>query len=145
MYRVRGVSGVRRGLGDLVSDCAALSWYSYAFNPQCWAYSIPQWQQRDQLPRPPAPVPPPAPTGPALTVPPADAQQAAGTINDVLAQQMAATQAQNQQFFDTYPMNVLEDPSNPGGGGLSITTLIGLGLAAGVGILLLSSSGRRRR
>lgn len=142
MYRVRGMSG--RGLGDLVSDCAALSVWNYWLHPSCWDYSIPQWQQRDQLPRPPAPAPVPAPSGPALTVPPADAQQAAGTINDVLAQQMATTQAQNQQFFNTYPMNVLA-PDSQDSGGLSTTAMIGLGLAAGLGLLLLSGGGRRRR
>jgi len=156
MYGVRTRRGVR-GLGAYPTDCF------YDPNRPSW---IPYWIDTPtesqakiacfygagggvtaqevlnpalSYPPPPIPAVPKAPEGTAIPSTPSDAMLPA-TLADQAATQ---TQSQNQQFFNT--LNQSLNP--PGGplGSLSMTTLLALGLAAGVGLLILTSfSGRRR-
>jgi hypothetical protein len=80
---------MRQGLAAVPQDCTALSgWF---MNSACWSNSIPGWQAA--LGVQPGSAPPPAPTGAALTVPPADAQQAAALVQQLSNQQVIAQQA----------------------------------------------------
>lgn len=152
MYRVRGVSGIRRGFGDLASDCAGYSFMQWLFAPPCWAYSPSTWNALSlQYPAPPAPAPPGVPTIGTVqssgTLAPSSGPAAQQSINQAIDQGVANTQAQNQSFFGGLTVNDACDPSidaNCPTGGLSTTALIAIGLVVGVGALLLTSSGRRR-
>jgi hypothetical protein len=91
-------------------------------------------------PPPPAPAVPAAPTGTAVPSTPSDAMLP-GTLADQAA---AATQAQNQQFFNDLAQSL--NPSlNPSGSNLSLGAMLAIGLVAGVGLLLVTSGSRRRR
>lgn len=138
MYVVRQT----RGLGALtaagIQNCAdAVAAGTYWRSPGCWLYSPSAWIQMASLPTPPAPAPPGAPsTVQEETVP------GAFTPEQAIAESAAATQAQNLQFFQGVP--ILADTAT--GTGLSTTAMIALGLAAGVGLLVVTrGTGRRRR
>lgn len=153
----------RRGLGDTVSNTlpfqgnpnltesakCSQGWLVYLTNPDCWGYSPTAWQQQQQFASQPFPVAPPAPpavtsTGVSETVPPTP-EQAQTAIDASLTQAAQAAQAQNlAQSQDFIPVL---DMSQIGGGvtGLSTTSLIAIGIAAGGVLLILTSMGGRRR
>jgi hypothetical protein len=80
-----------RGLGA-ATDCITLGgWFT---NSDCWGHSIPYWQQM-ATPGGTGLAPPPAPTGPALTVPPASGADAAALVQSLTNQQLAAQQGSN--------------------------------------------------
>lgn len=153
MYRVRGVSGIRRGLGDLASDCAGYSFMQWLVSPPCWAYSPSTWNALNlQYPSPPAPAPPGVPTIGTVqspgTLAPSSGASAQQAISSAIDQGVTNTQSQNQSFFGGMTVNDTCDPTieDCPTGGLSTTTLIAIGLVVGVGALILTSqSGRRRR
>ena len=104
-YRMR--RGMRGVLTAGTADPCALS-QGGLFNKACWCWMFPalcttaEYQATVGLMYPEetyAPIQTPpvvgAPTGAALTVPPASGQQAAQTIDELLAQQETAWQAQN--------------------------------------------------
>lgn len=135
MYRARPGS---RGLGALanisqrdISNCSS-GWYWLI--PTCWAYSQGAWQQMGSLPTPPAPAPPAGPSTVQQETTPG-----AWTPDQAIEQAAETTRAQNQAFFGTVPF------LSGDGSGLSTTSMIALGLAAGAILLLVISGGRRRR
>lgn len=163
-----------RGLGDAPSSfpqtilgqpiwqyCSdSLKWVT---NYYCWSYSPSAWGQMMQFANQPLgtmPKPPGAVTnyGVSETVPPTVEQAAAAVqaaTNQAIKDTQAANLAQSQSFVPVCDADteILDPTSNtcvpiPPVGGLSMTTLIAIGLAAGVGLIVLTSGGgggRRRR
>jgi len=93
-------------------------------------------------PQPPPPILPKSPQGTAV---PDSAEAANALPSDLIAQAMAQTQGQNQQFFDTLNQSLNPPSGSPNPLGLSMTAIIALGLTAGVVLLFLNSGGGRRR
>lgn len=156
MYGVRTSRGFR-GLGDVLDPTAgtALDCGFFAggvFKPECWALTLgpgivgkDNYQAAlgvaypDRYPAPPAPALPAAPSGTAVPGSQADIMLP-GTLATEAAQQ---TQQQNQEFFSNLAQSL--DQGGGSGGGLETGALIALGLAAGLGVLLVTSMGGRRR
>ena len=92
---------------------------------------------------PPTPVLPGAPSGTAVPSATNDFANLPSTLIDTAE---AQTQAQNQDFFNNLANQLGVNP-NPPGGGLSLTTILTIGLVAGLGLILATSGGggRRRR
>ena len=104
MYRLR------RGLGQAISvqalpgqsggvvanipTCSA-GWWSYFTNAVCWSRAFSDWQAMALE------AAPPAPTGAALTVPPASGESAAALVQSLSDQQMAAQQAADASQVQT--------------------------------------------
>ena len=93
----------------------------------------------------PPPLVPARPTGPATA--PQETQPGTWTPDQAISEADAQTQQQNLNFFKQIAANLdqLGGGKTPNPTGLSITSLIALGLAAGAVLLLVTSGGRGRR
>jgi len=107
-------------------DCT--NWFTWLIDSDCWVASPSEWAA---YPTPPAPLPPTAPTGSVLTVPPASGAEAQSTVNQLVAQTTAANQQQASDFFST----VQGLPST-----LSWGALLGIGVA-GAALLFALAKG----
>jgi hypothetical protein len=112
---------VRRGIGavDLFGECTGVLNLFNLVNPDCYALAFPETTgaiatvtghpgvtpeqmsaPSSAYPNPPVTTPNLAPPSSILTTPPASATEAQGTISDIVAQNQAAIDAQNQAFFN---------------------------------------------
>ena len=169
MYRARPGS---RGMGVFDVGTAGACGFTDlgVLKGECWCLSVGQtlcdWvngpgsyvaalaTQAPDVAYPQQPLPP-APQavtnfGVSETVPPT-VDQAQAAIDASIAAQKAAQNQQNQDYFNQVAaaLNALGKGGGTGGTpnpfGLSTTALIAIGLAAGIGLLVLTSGGRRRR
>lgn len=117
-----------------IANCSDANQY-WLWRPECWDYSLEDWQDlkamHAELKPPPMPptVKPPA----NLTLPPASRGEAQGTVDDLLDDQMRRWQQQSQTFFESMP-----DPK-PETEGLS-PLLIGALIAGGVGLWMVGQN-----
>jgi hypothetical protein len=152
---------LRSGLADVLDPQAGSSldcgfFGGGVFNEACWCLEFPSLCSADKYkaavalanpdivyaqPLPPPPVA--APTGAALTVPPASGEQAAQTVNDLLAQQEAAWQAQNARTMAETAGN-LKNIQQPQNGGVPMWVWIGLAGIAVFGVVAIGAGSPRR-
>ena len=154
------MSYLRTGLAGDQPGCRI--WEFGAFKPQCWCLDHPALCSPDQykaaiawaypgdvyvpMPKPPVPA---APTGAALTVPPASGEQAQATVDEILAAQMREWQARNAQAMQETEANIEAiDTSDAGISNLlpklELPTWAWVALAGFSGLVLVSASGGRR-
>lgn len=129
------------------TDCS--TWWGFFTSPQCATMLPSDWAKLGA-----AVGTPPAPTGAALTVPPASGEQAQQLVDQLTAQQMAAQQAANAAQVDTTVESqvggtIYQAGQTAGDVGTavanalpSLNTVVLLG-AAGLGAFLLIKFGSR--
>lgn len=149
-----------------IAYCAAnassvLGWLT---TPSCWAYSPDAWvtMQSATAAAPTnitTPAAAPVPESPLATVPPPSGEAAQSAVNALLTGTEQQAQAAGTEQMAQVP--VFGEPSIPftgtgcdpgtdptcgqGVGGLSTTALIAIGIALGVGLLVMTSTSGRRR
>lgn len=146
MYRWRN-----RGLGeDLREDSSGnvidCDLWSNFFQSVCWIPGA--TVTTPVLPEPPIPASPGAPSGSALTVPPASGAEAQSTVDALVTAAGQQTQANTQSFYNALPSDLVAQPCNQ-----TIVPLLGICdttvyLVGGIGaaaLLLMAFAGRRRR
>lgn len=171
MYRVRSRSGLSAYPGDCFFDPNRPSWLPFWIDTPtesnakaaCLYGSIPivggifnpGGVRAQQIINPATEYAPPTPMIQRPTPPPGALDTQTGAVTDTAAQAAtlpgtlaveAAQRAQSglQDFYNRLAQQIY--PAGAGdGGGFSTLALIALGLAAGAGVLLLTSGGRGRR
>ena len=121
-----------------ITDCS--TWGGWMSAPSCWSQSPSSWATMAQ-----AVAPPPAPTGPVLTVPPANQAQADATVTALVNQQMADQQAKDAALVDSSAFDLAAGGLYQGGAAVgtfatglaSIPWYVWAGGAGLVGVLLL--------